>query len=91
MDARTPERLARLRPDGRGSAILSEPGRSLLDDSPRRLRSPGSLLGARGTMPLREGLAWTARSHALLLVEPGADPDDGDPRRPWFPDYEEVE
>lgn len=61
----------------------------------RMLENAGTLTADRGdtwrAVWLREGLAGPARLPASLLVEPDADGDGGDPHRPWFPDYEEVE
>ena len=78
MDARMLENPGTLAADRRGSLSLNEPRRPLLNGSSRGRRSSGSLSNPWGWMQLRLG-------------ESDADRDGGDPSRPWFPDYEEVE
>ena len=74
-----------------GNPVMDESRPPLTGDSLQGVRRSGASSSTRGTMCVREGLAAPARFHATLLVESDAGRDEDDPRRPWFPDFEEVE
>lgn len=90
MNARTLEDLEMPEANRDNRATANDLGWFLQGGS-RRRGSPGSPVRAQATMRVPEALPRPTRLNVTLLVDSDPDRGEGDPRRPWFPDYEEVE